>query len=1004
MPADSGMAFVLVQHLSPHHESILVELLHTRTAMPVVEASDRTKLAANHVYVIPPNATLRVAGGELLVSKPAPPREHRRPVDTLFSTLAEDQKEKAVCIILSGGGSDGTEGLKLIKEHGGLTMAQAEFDHQAMSGMPLSAAATGLVDHVLPAGEMPAKLMAYAEHLRAIEPRKTAEGTLADAAEHLSVICSLLRGAVGHDFSHYKDKTLVRRIQRRMQVLQIDTTPAYIERLSKEPVEIDLLFRDLLIGVTGFFRDPAAFEALEAQVIGPLLHRKDAEDTVRVWVPACATGQEVYSLAVLLQEAAQKLDVRPTIQIFATDIDENAVKVARAARYTRAQLANVSAARLDGWFVADGEHLRPVKEIREMCIFSTHSVIKDPPFSRLDLIACRNLMIYLDATLQDRLFRTFHYALRPDGFLFLGTSENITRNGKLFTVLDPKHRLFQRRDAVASLPLSPSAPAAHVRTGPVSRTAPLAENGLEKAARRLVEKHVPAYVVVDGNHDVVRFSGEIDKYLGPSPGAATLNFFALIRRSLRPAARAALSKALATGQPVTHEALSFEVYGSRYLVDLIVEPLSDTRLCVVVFLERKPDPHGKARADDERKRPSETERDLRATRDRLEAAVEQLETSHEEIKSTNEEYQSINEELQSTNEELETSKEEMQSINEELQTVNAELNSKSEALQRLNSDLKNLLDSTQIATLFIDRQLRIKSFTPSMTDIFHIRDSDQGRPVTDIVNRLSYDDLAADAVQVMRDLSVVERELSLKNGGLSFLMRLRPYHTVDNAIDGVVITFVDVTERKNAEDVRTHLIDELNHRVKNTLATVQAIVAQSLRGAADTESRNRLDARLVALGRTHTLLARENWTQVSLRHLLLQELEPYEAVQGTRFTLEGPDLQLNTKAGLALGLAFHELATNAAKYGALSTPDGRVRVAWSVTMSAEPHALLLEWAETGGPPVEAPKKRGFGTIAIKRGLEHEVDAKVDIDFRPDGVVTRLEFELPALTLGPQASR
>jgi two-component system, chemotaxis family, CheB/CheR fusion protein len=330
----------------------------------------------------------------------------------------------------------------------------------------------------------------------------------------------------------------------------------------------------------------------------------------------------------------------------------------------------------------------------------------------------------------------------------------------------------------------------------------------------------------------------------------------------------------------------------------------------------------------------------------------------------------------------------MQSINEELQTVNAELNSKSETLQRLNSDLKNLLDSTRIATLFLDRELRIKSFTPSMTDIFHIRDSDQGRPVTEIVNRLSYDDLDADADQVMRDLSVVERELTLKDGGLSFLMRLRPYRTVDNDVDGVVITFVDVTERKRAEDVRSHLIDELNHRVKNTLAAVQAIVAQSLRGVADAESRNTLDARLVALGRTHSLLARENWTQVSLRPLLLQELEPYEAEQGTRF-----------KAGLTLGLAFHELATNAAKYGALSTPAGRVRVAWSVTTSAEPHALRLEWAESGGPPVVAPKKRGFGTLAIQRGLEHELAAKVDIDFRPGGVVTTLEIELPALTPG-----
>jgi len=999
MPADSGMAFVLVQHLSPQHESLLVELLRASTAMPVAEATDRLKLAANHVYVIPPNATLRIGNSRLLVSRPAPAREHRRPVDTLFSTLAEDQEEKAVCIILSGGGSDGTEGVKLVKEHGGLTMAQAEVDHQAMSGMPFNAAATGLVDHVMPVGEMPSKLIAFAGHLQAVEPRKTDEGTLADVGEHLPRICTVLRGAVGHDFSRYKDKTLIRRVQRRMQVLQIESVSAYITRLRKEPREIDQLFRDLLIGVTRFFRDSAAFEALEAHVIGSLLRGKDAEDAVRVWVPACATGQEVYSIAILLKEAAEKLHIRPALQVFATDIDEQAVKVARAARYAKAQLADVAAARLNRWFMADGDHLCPVKEIREMCIFSTHSVIKDPPFSRLDLISCRNLMIYLDASLQDRLLRTFHYALRPGGFLFLGTSENVTRHAKLFAVLDAKHRLFQRRDAIATLPASAKEPGTYVGSAPTVRLVPVAENGLERAARRLVEKHAPAYVVVDGNQDVVRFSGEIDRYLGPSPGAASLNFITLIRRSLRSAARTALSKTLATGRPATHEAAPIEINGVPSFVDIIAESIPDSidRLCVVVFVERKPASDGRAPAGRGRARSSHAEKELRTTRDRLEAAVEQLETSNEESKSANEEYQSVNEELQSTNEELETSKEEMQSINEELQTVNAELNSKSDMLQRLNSDLKNLLDSTQIATLFLDRQLRIKGFTPPMADLFHVRDSDQGRPVTEIVSRVLYDDLAADAAQVLRDLSVVEREVSLKGGGRSFLMRLRPYRTIDNMIDGVVITFVDVTERRKADDVRSNLIDELNHRVKNTLATVQTIVSQSLRGTADAETRKIIDARLVALARTHNLLARESWTRVSLRQLLVQEFEPYRVDQDTRFTADGPDFHLSAKAGLALGLAFHELATNAAKYGALSAATGQVRVAWTLVTGNNPHALRLEWVETGGPPVRMPKKNGFGSIAIQRGLEYELDGKVDVAYRPSGLVVTLEIPVAALT-------
>jgi two-component system CheB/CheR fusion protein len=1004
MPADSGMAFVLVQHLSPQHESMLAKLLSAGTAMPVVEATDRLKLAADHVYVIPPNATLRIGGGQLLVSRPAPPREHRYPVDTLFSTLAKDQKEKAVCIILSGGGSDGTEGVKLIKEHGGLAMAQAEFDHQAMNGMPFNAAATGLVDHVMPVAEMPAKLIAHAGHLHAVAPRKTAEGTLADAEEHLSMICSLLRGAVGHDFSHYKDQTLVRRIQRRMQILQVDSTPAYIERLRKDPHEINRLFRDLLIGVTAFFRDPEAFEALAAQALASLLDGKDADDTVRVWVPACATGQEAYSIAVVLKEAAEKLGVRPSFQLFATDIDEHAVKVARSARYPKAQFAEVPAARVARWFAADGDHFCPVKEIREMCIFSTHSVVKDPPFSRLDLISCRNLMIYLDATLQDRLLRTFHYALRPGGSLFLGTSENVTRHGKLFTVLDAKHRVFKRRDALASLPAFPSRPVAPDGTASAGRSTPLAESRLEKASRRVVDKHVPAYVVVDGNQDVVRFSGEIDRYLGPSPGAASLGFFTLIRRSLRSAARAALSKAIATGQPVTQDAVPIEVEGRRSFVDLIVEPVpdSDEGLCVVVFVERKPVP-GRAPAEDERTHTSDTERELLATRERLEATVEQLEISNEEAKSANEEYQSVNEELQSANEELETSKEEMQSINEELQTVNAELNSKSETLQRLNSDLKNLLDSTQIATLFLDRQLLITGFTPPMAALFHVRDTDQGRPVGDIVSRLSYDALEADAAQVLRDLSMVEREVSLKHGGNSFLMRLRPYRTVDNVVDGVVITFVDVTERRKADDIRSHLIDELNHRVKNTLATVQSIVAQSLKGSVSAEDRDKLDARLTSLARTHNLLARESWAQISLRQLLLQEFEPYQVEQDGRFVADGPDIDLSSGAGLTLGLAFHELATNAAKYGALSTPAGQLRVTWTITGSEEAQVLRLEWAERGGPPVKPPTRKGFGSALIQRGVEYALDGTVDIDFRPDGLVLQLEIPISSLAAGQDDS-
>jgi two-component system CheB/CheR fusion protein len=738
VPADTGMAFVLIQHLDPTRPSLLVDLLSNATAMPVSEAADGERVAADRVYVIPPDATLTMEDDVLRVARPAPPRESRRPIDAFFVSLAQAQGDNAVCVVLSGGGSDGSVGVAAIKEHGGLTLAQADFDSKAKLGMPSNAAATGRVDDVLTVEQMPKKLTDYRSHLADLRIRIGADGELGSLADSLAKICRIVRGVVGHDFSQYKDKTLTRRIQRRMQVLHVATMEDYIERLRQDPREVRLLFHEFLIGVTAFFRDPEAFAALDAEALPDLVAGKDADAQIRVWVAGCATGEEVYSIAILLKEKLDGRDGAPTppkLQIFATDIDEQAIAFARAGRYRLDQLESVSPARRTRWFVEENGHWCPSKDIRELCVFSVHSAIKDPPFSKLDLIVCRNLLIYLQPPAQDRLMSVFQYALRPGGYLFLGASESVTRQNKHFATVDKKHRIFQRRDAAASLPsLAAYAPDKAAADRRPARSAASPEDRLDIDARRAMERHFPAYVVVDGRNDVVRFSGQVAKFLGPSPGAASLDLFNLLQRPLRPAARAALQKAMRGRQGAVQKSIALEIDGAPHAIDLVAEPVGggDGGFCVLAFIDRGRAPPATTPSHEG---VHDLEQELALMRERLQASVDELEISNEEMKSANEEYQSVNEELQSTNEELETSKEEMQSINEELQTVNTELNAKNDALLRLNSDLKNFLDSTEIATLFLDAQLRVSNFTPAMTDLFHLRESDYRRPVTEIATR-----------------------------------------------------------------------------------------------------------------------------------------------------------------------------------------------------------------------------------------------------------------------------
>jgi two-component system CheB/CheR fusion protein len=1011
-PGDSGMGFVLVQHLDPHHKSLLVELLDANSSMPVVTATDGVAVKENCVYVIPPDATLTIENGVLRLATPAPARLHRRPIDSFLVSLAEDQGECAVGIILSGVGSDGSLGIRAIKEHGGLTLAQAEFDSHALPGMPQNAATTGMVDQVMAVEAMPRSLIDYRGHLDTVAERKDSDGTRQDIREHLAEITTLLHAGVKHDFSGYKETTLIRRLQRRMQVLQLDDVSSYVDRLRTEPEESTSLFQEVLIGVTEFFRDPAAFEALNELAIKPMLATRHPDKSVRVWVPGCSTGEEVYSLAILLKEAANELShtARPDIKIFGTDIDASAVSFARAGRYRRGA-TGLSPERLDRWFVEENGIICPLPEIREMCVFSAHSLVKDPPFSRLDLISCRNLLIYLDNDLQSRVTRTFHYALNPSGYLFLGTSESIGRHGNSFAILDKANRVLQRNDGGKSgLPAFES-PTTLTRPPlqpqPSSVRPASTDDRIDKSVRRVMEQYAPAYFVIDRQHDILRFSGsEARHYLEPSPGAANLHLFSILHKTLRPAVRAAVQAALANQETVVTENLAIRIDGKSRALTLIVEPIIESAgkergICVVAFRDASLF-EGTAESD----RPATTtsdavtslERELNATRFQLRVASDELETAVEDMKSTTEEFQAVNEELQSSNEELETAKEEMQSINEELQTVNGELASKNDLLTRLNNDLQNLLDSTQIATVFLDDDLRIRHFTPALTELFPLRDSDRGRPITEIVNLLVYEDLKRDVAAVQASKSVIDHEVALKDASATFLMRIRPYRTATNIIDGVVLTFVDITERKRDEEHKMLLAGEIQHRTQNLIAVIQSIAHRTLSGDRPLDvSREVFAARLKALAKAHSLIMTGVGHGAPLGEIVRAELASYS----DRVAIDGPRVMLTPSATQGFALVIHELATNAAKHGALANGAGRLSVAWShANLTGEPR-LSFRWQERGGPPVTPPTRKGFGANLLERAFATLNPAEFNYD--PEGLTYRMSVPLSLVCSEPLAA-
>ena len=820
--ADPGMAFVLVQHLAPDHKSILSELVKRYTRLQVFQVADGMAVKPNCAYIIPPNRDMAFVNGTLQLLEPAAPRGQRLPIDFFFRSLAQDQHERAICIVLSGTGSDGSQGLRAIKAEGGMVMAQTP-ESTEYDGMPRSAIATGMVDYVLPPAEMPAQLIAYIAHafgktsLPASSPAPKAE-------DALKKIFLLLRAQTGHDFSQYKRSTFVRRVERRMAVHQIDRLDDYVRYLHQTPADVETLFRDLLIGVTSFFRDPQAFGALQEQAIPRLFAGKPTGALIRVWAPGCSTGEEAYSLAILLQERMEELKQSFKLHVFATDIDRRAIETARAGIYPASIAGNVSPERLARFFSQepDGSSYRIQKGIRDRIIFSEQDVIKDSPFSKLDLISCRNLLIYMGGELQKKLIPLFHYALNPGGMLFLGTSETVGEFVDLFATIDRRSKLYQRREVVGGahlqefLRLPPE-------DGPVSRSSGKAPGESKLPVREMTERALlqqcASGALVNERGHIFYLHGRTGKYLEPAPGEAGMNILKMAREGLRRELTAALHKAVTLKEPVRHPGLRVKTNGDFTIVNLTVQPVPagpDSEVAAKLFLvifedapaagpERSEkaatlDAGGEAGegATDVDARIATLKQELRAKEEYLQTTNEELATSNEELKSSNEEMQSVNEELQSTNEELETSKEELQSVNEELATVNAELQNRVADLSRSNNDMNNLLAGTGIGTIFVDHQLRIQRFTPAVTQVINLILSDVGRPVGHIVSNLvGYDRLVDDVREVLDSLAPKEVEAQTRMGAW-FLLRIRPYRTQENVIEGAVITFTEITEMKKA--------------------------------------------------------------------------------------------------------------------------------------------------------------------------------------------------------------
>jgi len=1123
LPEHPGAAFVVIVHLDPAHRSEMAAIISTRTRMPVVQVGTSELLRADHVYVIPPDRRLQLIDHEISAVEFEEPRGHRSPIDSFFRSVAERLGD-GFAIILSGAGSDGAIGVRAVKEAGGIILVQDPNEAEYAS-MPRSAIATGVADFVLPARDLAQRLV---DLIRIKESVAIPDIRNFDE-EVLRRIISHLRVRTGHDFSKYKRSTVLRRIARRMQVTRADDLNEYYDVMRDNAEEAQALLGDLLISVTTFFRDSEAFERIAKDVIPALFADKEVDETIRVWVSGCATGEEAYSFAILLLEEAAKHPLRPPIQVFGSDLDSRALAAAREGRFPVAIEADVNEDRLRRYFAREGDHYRVRQEVRDMVLFAVHDLLKDPPFSHVDLISCRNVLIYLDRELQEQLCSTFHYALNPGGYLFLGSSETADNPQGLFRTLDRSARVYQSTavpgDKPRLLPRLLGPVRAREQVVQLGRAlSPTVALGEAAMHRRAIEQVAPPSILVDESHRVMHLSDNAGRYMMPSGGPMSGDAVDLVRPELRFELRSALNRVFEQREATLSLPILVRFNGAPHRVHLQIKPSAeqaraDPRTAVVMFIEGE--------AVDERAAPSNRQpadqtvqrltQELELTQARLRTVREESDAANEELRAANEELQSINEEYRSTSEELETSKEELQSINEELQTVNTELKLKLEAISRAHSDLQNLVAATDIGTLFLDAQLRIKRFTERVTELFSVTPTDEGRPITDFAHQLEYDGLVKDARTVLADLTPIRQEVHSRDGRW-YDMRLRPYRTVDDKIDGVVITFIDISERHRMEeslrqserhlgqekrlidlsrdpifvwdlddgiidwnrgseelygygrgeaigqskerllktsvpgstfaDLKEKLIaegswygeirqrtkqgkelivesrlqletfegrrlvlestrdvtesrtwerrqrllmSELSHRVRNILTVIQAVARHTLRSSPRTEDFvDRFEGRLGALANTHTLLVESEWKGADLGELARQQLEPHLSDDADRLHIEGEPVLLPADLATPFGLVLHELATNAAKYGALSTPSGRVGVSWTVARGSPRH-LRFEWKETGGPLVRRPTSSGFGSTLIDSAI---TGAKVKHELTREGLVCTIDVELP----------